>query len=133
MRKTRTRKEHEQPESISSWGWKYHHLGIPVKSKMPDEIYIPHLKIHVSGFSTSPFGIEWMRFDADSPFDELIKTLPHLAFEVPDLDHEIKAHDLKVITSSNYPTAGIKVAMIEHHGAPVELIEFEKKTTKKIS
>ena len=117
--------EHELPECITNWGWKFHHLGIPTNVKMPGEKYIPHLKISVSGFSTSPFGVEWMRFDADSEFDELIKTVPHLAFEVTDLENELKARNLKVITRANSPAEGIKVAMIEHNGAPVELIEFE--------
>jgi hypothetical protein len=35
-------------------------------------------------------------------------------------------HNLKVITESNFPAEGIKVAMIEHNGAPIELIEFVK-------
>jgi hypothetical protein len=120
------RLEHDLPECITIWGWKFHHLGIPTSVKMPGEKYIPHLKISVSGFSTSPFGVEWMRFDADSDFDELIKTVPHLAFEVADLEYELTARNLKVITRANSPAEGIKVAMIEHNGAPVELIEFEK-------
>jgi hypothetical protein len=92
---------------------------------MTDEIYIPQLKFHVSGFSSSPFGIEWMRFDDDCPFDQLIQTVPHIAFEVSDLDLELATHDFKVITQPNSPAKGIKVAMIEHNGAPIELIEFE--------
>ena len=28
--------------------------------------------LHVSGFEASPYGIEWMRFDEDSPISELI-------------------------------------------------------------
>ena len=87
--------------------------------------YIAHLKIHVCGFSTSPFGIEWMRFDDDSPVDQLIQTVPHIAFEVSDLDFELATHDFKIITPPNSPAKGIKVAMIEHNGAPIELIEFE--------
>ncbi len=119
------RLENEPPESIEKWGWKYHHLGIPTKMIMPGEQYIPHLKIHVCGFSTSPFGIEWMRFDDDSPIDQLIQTVPHIAFEVSDIDLELATHDFKVITEPNSPAKGIKVAMIEHNGAPIELIEFE--------
>ena len=117
--------EHELPECITNWGWKFHHLGIPTNVKMPGEKYIPHLKISVSGFSTSPFGVEWMRFDADSEFDELIKSIPHLAFEVTNLENEIVSRNLNVLTKVNSPAEGIKVAMIEHNGAPVELIEFE--------
>lgn len=42
------------------------------------------------------------------------------------LDYELAIHDLKVITEPNPPAEGIRVAMIEHNGAPIELIEFEK-------
>jgi hypothetical protein len=120
------RQENELPLAIDNWGWKYHHIGIPTTMIMPNEHYISHLKFHVSGFSTSPFGIEWMRFDDDCPFDKIIQTVPHVAFEVSDIDSEIRLHNLKVITESNFPAEGIKVAMIEHNGAPIELIEFVK-------
>jgi len=120
------RLDHELPECIEKWGWRYHHLGVPTNIIMPNEIYLPQFKLYVSGFSTSPFGIEWMRFDADSPVSNLIQTVPHMAFEVDDIDHELSAHDLKVLTEPNSHTKGIRVAMIEHNGAPIELIEFYK-------
>ena len=119
------RQEYELPFCIERWGWRYHHLGIPTNIKMPDEKYIPHFKFYVSGFSTSPFGIEWMRFEPDSPFDKLIQTVPHIAFEVKDLDDELTNRGLKVIVAPNPPADGIRVAMIEHNGTPIELIEFE--------
>jgi hypothetical protein len=122
------RQDHELAECIGKWGWKYHHLGIPTNQKMPGEKYLPQFKFYVSGFSTSPFGIEWMRYEEDSPIDKLIKTIPHIAFEVQDLDHELATHDFKVITKPNPPAKGIRVAMIEHNGAPIELIEFRKNT-----
>ena len=121
------RKEHEQPLATEQWGWKYHHLGIPTSEKRPGERYIPHLKFFISGFSSSPFGVEWMRFDAGNTFNPLIQKVPHLAFEVADIDYEIAIHGLNVITRPNSPAEGIRVAMIEHNGAPIELIEFEKK------
>jgi len=122
----KARLEYELPESIEKWGWKYHHLGIPTKSIMPDEKYLPQFRLYVSGFGNSPFGIEWMRFENDSPIDRLIQTFPHLAFEVADIDYELATHHLTVLTPPNYPAEGIRVAMIEHNGAPVELIEFAK-------
>jgi hypothetical protein len=92
------RQEHELPASIEKWGWKYHHLGIPTNKIMPNERYLPQFKFYVSGFNNSPFGIEWMRFEKDSPVNKLIQTVPHIAFEVADLDYELGTHDLKVIT-----------------------------------
>jgi hypothetical protein len=55
-----------------------------------------------------------------------IQTIPHIAFEVADIEYELSRHNLKVITEINSPAKGTRVAMIEHHGAPVELIEFKK-------
>jgi len=73
---------------------------------------------------TSPFGIELMRFEENCPFDEIIKTMPHIAFVVPDLIVAIKGFE--VIAEPNSPMDGVKVAMIKHNGAPIELMEFEK-------
>ena len=123
------RLDHEPPVSIADWGWKYHHLGIPTDRKMSGETYLPEFRFYFSGFDASPFGIEWMRFEKDSPISELIRTVPHIAFEVTDLDHEISTRNLNVITAPNSPSEGVRVAMIEHNGAPVELIEFKKNKT----
>lgn len=120
------RKEHEQPLATLEWGWRYHHLGVPTEQIIQGETYLAQFKLYVSGFDTSPFGIEWMRFEANSPIDDLIKRVPHLAFEVDDLDLELSLHDLQIITPPNVPGDGIRVAMISHNGAPVELIEFSK-------
>lgn len=123
----KVRLDHEPPEAIESWGWKYHHLGIPVNERMPRETFIEQFRVYVSGFRESPFGIEWMRYEEGSPVHELIRKVPHLAFEVEDLELEISRHNLKVITESNSPSEGVRVVMIEFAGAPVELIQFAGK------
>jgi len=118
------RKDFELPEAISNWGWQFHHLGIPTAEKMPGETYLPQFKFYVSGFQSSPFGVEWMRFEEDSPISALIQQVPHLAFEVQDLDLELGRHNFRILTPPNSPGEGVRVAMIEHNGAPIELIEF---------
>jgi hypothetical protein len=121
------RKDHEPPYVTAKRGWKYHHLGIPAKEPVPGEEYLPHLKIHVCGFSTSPFGIEWMRFDDDCRISELVRTVPHIAFEVDDLDKELKECGCEILSAPGVPSAGVRAAMIRHDGAPIELIEFSRK------
>lgn len=121
------RLDHELPECFTSWGWKYHHIGIPTKEQKEDERYLPQFKLYVSGFDSNPFGIEWMRFEQDCKIQELIQKVPHIAFEVKDIDWELKNRDLNVISppGSTAEGNGIRAAMIEWNGAPVELIEFE--------
>lgn len=57
---------------------------------------------------------------------KLIETLPHLAFVVPDLDYELANRGFKILTYPNAPMDGVRVAMIEHNGAPIELMEFDE-------
>lgn len=118
----RPRQDHEPPSAIADRGWRYHHVGIPTTVPHPGEIDLPQLKIHVAGFATSPFGIEWMRFDPDCRISELVRTVPHVAFEVDDLDAALAS--LGVTAEIISPSEGVRVAMIEDDGAPVELIEF---------
>ena len=120
----RKRADHEQPAAIVERGWRYHHLGIPTDALKPNEVYLEKFKLHVSGFDTSPYGIEWMRFEQDSPISELIKTVPHIAFEVDDLESALEGKE--VLTPPNSPSEGVQVAMIIHNGAPIELIQFRK-------
>jgi len=113
----RIRAENELPEAISGWGWAYHHLGVPTSTIIPEEKYLPEFKLFVSGFPTSPYGTEWMRFEDDSPMCDLIKTIPHVAFVVKDMDYELSKRDFKILKPPNLPSDGVRVAMIEHNGA----------------
>ncbi len=120
------RKDYDPPLVTTLWGWKFHHLGIPVTKPLKGEQHIPELKMFVSGFESSPFGIQWMRFESEAPYDELIKTYPHLAFEVENIEEALKVSDFELLSEINSPSEGVRVVMIKHEGAPIELIEFEK-------
>lgn len=119
-----SRKEIEFPQVTKEWGWKYHHLGIPTTEKKVEERYISKYKFYVSGFPNSPFGIEWMRFEKDSPMHSIIQKVPHLAFVVKDLDFELQSREFQILNMPNEPMGGVRVAMIEIDGAPIELMEF---------
>lgn len=121
------RRDHEPPPAIVQRGWRYHHLGIPTTVPRPDEVHLTHLKIHVSGFASSPYGIEWMRFDPDCTIAEIIRTVPHIAFEVDNLEAALEGQELLGEVSS--PSEGVRVAMILDNGAPVELLQFSKADT----
>ena len=118
------RKDNEPPFAISKKGMRFHHLGIPTNERKPNETYLKQYKFYVSGFDTSEFGIEWMRFEKDSPISEIIQKIPHLAFEVDDLDFAVKGRQM--IGEISSPSKGVRTAMIIENGAPIEFIEFRK-------
>ena len=102
------RQEIELPVVINQ-GWQYHHLGIPTDIVHPNERYLKDLKMYVSGFETSPYGIEWMRFEEDSPISKIIPIIPHTAFEVDDLDMALEGK--KKIGEISTPSSGNRIAV----------------------
>jgi hypothetical protein len=103
---------------------RYHHIGIPTTRALPAEDYRPEWKLTASGYFASRYGIEWMAFDADCPLPELIRTVPHVAFVVEDLEAALVGQELLMAPSS--PADGVRVAFIVENGAPVELLEFSR-------
>lgn len=101
---------------------KFNHIGIPVTGNFEGEIELPHLKMTVSDHENNPYGIQWQRYWKDAPYPELVKTVPHVAFVVSNLDIELEGK--KVIIEPNSPSSGLRVAFIEVNGAPVELMEY---------
>ena len=119
-----TRRGNEPPAAVSVHGWRYHHIGIPTNVAHPGEYYLEKFKMYVSAFETSPCGIQWMRFEPDSPVHPLFKSVPHVAFEVDDLEAAIQGK--QILTEPNSPSDGVLVAMILDSGAPVELLQFRR-------
>ena len=104
---------------------KYHHLGIPTNVSISGEVYLKDYKVYHCGFENSDYGIEWMRYEEGCTIPEIVKTIPHIAFEVDDVYEAIKGK--KVIIEPNSPSEGILVAFIEDNGAPIEFIQISEK------
>ena len=103
---------------------KYHHVGIPTCEKQPGEVYLEKFKLFCTDHESNPFGIQWMRFEADCPLPEIVKTVPHVAFEVENLEQALIGHE--ILIEPNSPSRGVLVAFVLCNGAPVEYLEFEK-------
>jgi hypothetical protein len=66
-----------------------------------------------------------MRYEEDSPLPEIVKGVPHVAFEVKNLEEALRGK--KIIIEPNSPSEDVLVAFIEENGAPIEFIEFIKR------
>ena len=102
---------------------KFNHIGIPTAGSFDGEIPLPHLKMTVSDHQSNPFGIQWQRYRDDAPYPDLVKTVPHVAFEVDDLTAALEGQH--VIIKPNSPSRGVLVAFIKVSGAPVELMQID--------
>ena len=66
-----------------------------------------------------------MRFEPEAPVPDLVRTVPHVAFEVDDLSAELAGKE--ILIAPNSPSPGVTVAFIVENGAPVEFLQFDKK------
>lgn len=101
---------------------KFNHIGIPKQDSFEGEIDLPHLKMTVSDHENNPYGIQWQRYWQGAPYPDIVKTIPHVAFIVDDLNKELEGK--KVIIEPNSPSEGLLVAFIEVNGAPIELMQY---------
>ncbi len=105
--------------------YRYHHLGIPARKKVPGMTESPSLKIHATDHESNSFGVQWMIYGEDCRVPDLVRKLPHVAFEVDDIEAALEGK--KIIIGVNSPSPGVRVAFIEEAGAPIELLEFTDK------
>jgi hypothetical protein len=101
---------------------RYHHLGIPTSEPREGETYLARFDTHCTDHERTPFKIQWMRYGPACPFPEIVQTVPHVAFEVDDLDAALAGHE--ILIEPNSPSEGVRVAFVLCDGAPVEFLEF---------
>jgi hypothetical protein len=102
--------------------YRYNHIGIPTTKKLKNEKYLAELDLYHSGYQENEFNIEWMRYGKNCTLPDVVKKLPHIAFEVDDVYEAIKGYE--VIIEPNSPYEGIIVAFVLVNDAPIEFIQF---------
>ena len=65
---------------------KYVHVGVPTDKVMEGSIYAEGIKTHIVPPETNEFGIEYLRFEKDTPLPQELQTMVHVAFMVDDMD-----------------------------------------------
>ncbi len=100
--------------------YEFHHMGIPTCEERPNEKYSAKAGMYTSD-NPGDLRVQWHRFEESSPLHPLIKSVPHLAFKVPDLSRAIEGEE--ILLGPYEPIDGYFVAIINDRGVPVELIQ----------
>lgn len=103
----------------------FHHIGIPVTTPQPNEIYLPEVKVFITDATQSEHRVEFIRCEAGCPFPELMKKSAHVAYSVENIEAALSRR--KVLYPTFAPFPGLRVAFIEDNGVPIEFLEFAKK------
>ena len=106
---------------MAKTNWKYHHIGVLTEKSISGENYLNEYDVYHFGYEESEFGIEWMRYGKNCKLPEIVKTKPHIAFEVDNMEEALLGR--KIIIEPNCPSEENVVAFIEEDGLPIELIK----------
>ena len=103
--------------------YEFHHLGIPTNEPKSGERYSELFRMHTSDSPCRMVRTQFHRFEPGSSMDPLLRTLPHVAFKVSNLEQAIV--DCRVILGPYEPIPGFRVAIIDDGGHPVEFLETQ--------
>ncbi len=99
----------------------YHHFGVPSEKTYEGAAYIEGAKVYATSPDDHPFRVEYLRFEADSPMHEWVRTRPHAAFMVDDLDAALAGKT--IIVEPFDATEELRVAFIADGDALIEVMQ----------
>ena len=102
---------------------KYNHVGIITNEDKEGAMFNEALNVWLTDFSKSPNKIEFLKFVEGSCMHELIQKETHIAYEVSNLEAELK--NAKVLFEPFVCNEHLTIAFIEEEGIPLELMEFK--------
>ena len=106
----------------------FHHLGIPTAEVKPGERYSPQFDMYTTDSECESMRIQWHRFGPASSLNPIIKSQPHVAFKVDHLERAVAG--MRLLLGPFEPIENYRVAIIEDHGQPIELVEPRLPTTR---
>jgi hypothetical protein len=130
---------HQLPPSFLGEGWggglfskekkivrKFDHVGIPTDEEQANELYVAATKVWVTSPLAHPYRIEYLRYEADSPVTGPVRDLPHIAFQVDDLERYMAGEE--IVLGPFQVSETLRVVFIFKDGAVFEFMENSGET-----
>ncbi|EKS6646053.1 hypothetical protein QCD58_004993 [Enterobacter hormaechei] len=100
--------------------YEFHHFGIPLQDGKEEGTFSEKAGMYTAD-NPGKFRVQWHRFTDDSPLHVLLKTMPHVAFKVDNLEEAVRGEE--IILGPYEPIDEYFVAVINDAGVPIELIQ----------
>ncbi len=104
---------------------KYRNMVIPTIIQKKGERYIKFFDVYLTNVELGQYGIAWMRCGDSCTLPKLLRKIPHIVFEVENVEEAIK--NKEVLIKPFYPShGGEKAVFIVENGVPVGFVELIK-------
>ena len=104
----------------------FDHVGMVTTEKKPGEIFVEATRVWITNPADHPFGVEWLRFETDSPVTGPLREQSHIGYRVECVEAiREAAKGLKVLLEPF--DAGFAVAGFYQleDGAVIELVTYK--------
>ena len=102
---------------------RFDHIGLIAHVPKPDESWVEPTRVWVTSPRAHPYNIEWLRFAPDSPITGPLRTEPHVAYRVLDVDAAIEGHEV-LAEPFDVGDGFLMVAFVQVGGAVVEFMQY---------
>ena len=99
----------------------FKHFGVPTGTKMDGMSFLEGGRVWFTEPDASPYKIEFLYFEPDSPMPEALKTKAHAAFAVDDLEAAVAGQNVVIEPFEVFP--GLRIAFILKDEALLELMQ----------
>ena len=103
---------------------KFDHIGIVTERKQPRESWVESTRVWVTSPRDHAYNIEFLRFEPDSPVTGPLRTEPHVAYRVDDLEAALEGHEVVLEPFDAAGTGFVRVAFVNVGGALVEFMQY---------
>jgi hypothetical protein len=102
---------------------RFDHLGVVTEEEQPGETWVDATHVWVTNPRAHPYNVEFLRFAPDSPVTGPLRTEPHVAYRVDDVDTAIEGSEV-LLEPFEVGDGFARVAFVKVQGAMVELMQY---------
>jgi hypothetical protein len=103
---------------------KFGHMGVITEMKQPRESWVEETRVWVTSPREHPYNIEFIRFEPDTPVTGPLRTDPHIAYRVDDVNAAIEGYEVLLGPFDAAGTGFCLVAFVDVGGALVEFMQY---------
>lgn len=102
---------------------RFDHIGVVTTEPRPGERFVESTRCWVTSPRDHAFNVEFLRFEPDSPVTGPIRTEPHVAYRVPDVQAAVEGHHV-LLPPFDVGNGFMTVAFVIVGGAVVEFMQY---------
>lgn len=102
---------------------RFDHIGVVTEVQQPGESWVEATRVWVTSPRDHPYNVEFLRFEPDTPVTGPIRTDPHVAYRVDDVERAIEGHEV-VLAPFEVADGFLRVAFVSVRGVLVEFMQY---------